>query len=242
MSQGHERLFGGMDWYLLHEYTSISWFCSSSQWGLKPRHPEQLMSEAAERGKKIVEEKQMGGRKRGDTRAKGGGYREEKEPENWCGARWPLSVQWCSEFSLWELHNSPPSSLSPSPAWQGAGTAWAGTRNVPNNSPKQQMWPMNRLATMQEGLEKRSWWLSLQLRRAQVFLVCFILPPRKGREVICMQIEDLSCNLKEERDVALIERNSADAKKPQTNSLNDTRSQKAGTVTSLRSMSKPQEY
>lgn len=94
MSQGHERLFGGMDWYLLHEYTSISWFCSSSQWGLKPRHPEQLMSEAAEKEKKIVEEKQMGGRKRGDTRAKGGGYREEKEPENWWGARWPLSVQW----------------------------------------------------------------------------------------------------------------------------------------------------
>lgn len=85
------------------------------------------------------------------------------------------------------------------PAWQGAGTAWAGERNVLNNSPKQQMWPMNRLVIMQkEGLEKKSWRLRLQLGWAQVFLVYFILPPRKGREVICMQIEDLSCKLKEE--------------------------------------------
>lgn len=37
--------------------------------------------------------------------------------------------------------------------------------------------------------------------------------PQEGREVICMHVEDLSSNLKEERDVAFTERNSVDAKK-----------------------------
>lgn len=67
------------------------------------------------------------------------------------------------------------------------------------------------------------------------------LPSWKGREVISMQTEDLSSNLKEEGDAAFTEMNSADTKRNKKN-LNYTRIQKAGIVMSLQWMSKAWEY
>lgn len=171
-------------------------------------------------------------RKRGDRTA--GRWGQEKRCLRADGVRGALI---CAVYAARERYTVVHLPLpSPSSAWQGAGTACAGTWNVQNSS---FVWLMNISDTMKKVGCRKSL-MTCTYNCSLGACKCF-LHPWKGREEICMQTEDLSSNLKEERDAAFTEMNSADTK-INKKIINYTRIQKAGIVMALQWMSKPQEY
>lgn len=78
--------------YLLQKKSWHSQVCSSSQWNVKPWHPQHILFEAIEQTKTKLQKKRRKLRKRkwGDAGVRG----EEKECENRQDELWPLSMKW----------------------------------------------------------------------------------------------------------------------------------------------------
>lgn len=122
--------------YLLQKKSWHSQVCSSSQWNVKPWHPQHILFEAIEQTKTKLQKKRRKLRKRkwGDAGVWGEGMWEQT---GWVVA---LVHEVNSACKRNRIHIPV---LAPSPACQGAFMTWADTWNILSSLPKQRMCPVN---------------------------------------------------------------------------------------------------
>lgn len=97
--------------YLVACTDAFCWFCSSSRWGLKPWHPEQLMSDVGREKNNRVKDNREKEKEREKSKGRGPGRREGA----WELMRCEMTPA-CVVYSACEIHNGSPSSLSPFPS------------------------------------------------------------------------------------------------------------------------------